>query len=309
LTSVGLADGSTAPIYTISGSPLTSNGTLTFTLSNQTANKVFAGPTTGSAQPTFRALVAADIPAVTNIAGGAAGSLPFQSASATTTYLSIGTAGYYLTVNAGATAPQWTALPTIPTGSNPSATIGLSAVNGTSTHFMTSDSAPALSQSIAPTWTGNHIFTPASGVGIVVNSVASTEAIDINSPANSSAYVGWKVNGTVVGYTGFVGAANNFVGGSATGDFVIRATSGAIRFSVNGGTSSAVVISTTGTVAVSGALGVNGATPPTQVTGFGTPTGNSVVANFSGTAATTAQIQATIAEILTVLKAAGIIGA
>ena len=44
-------------------------------------------------------------------------------------------------------------------------------------------------------------------------------------------------------------------------------------------------------------------------TGFGTPTGNSVVANFSGTAATTSQMQATIAEILVVLKAAGIIAA
>lgn len=47
----------------------------------------------------------------------------------------------------------------------------------------------------------------------------------------------------------------------------------------------------------------------TQATGFGTPTGATVVANFSGTAATNSQMQATIAEILTVLKAAGIIGA
>lgn len=43
--------------------------------------------------------------------------------------------------------------------------------------------------------------------------------------------------------------------------------------------------------------------------GFGTPTGAAVVANFSGTAATNAQMQATIAEILTVLKSAGIIAA
>lgn len=44
-------------------------------------------------------------------------------------------------------------------------------------------------------------------------------------------------------------------------------------------------------------------------TGFGTPTGASVVTNFSGTAATNAQMQATIAEILNVLKTAGLIAA
>lgn len=65
VTSVALSDGSTSPIYTISGSPVTSSGTLTFTLSTQTANKVFAGPTSGgAAQPTFRTLVSADIPSL-----------------------------------------------------------------------------------------------------------------------------------------------------------------------------------------------------------------------------------------------------
>lgn len=63
VTSVGLADGSTIPIFNISGSPVTTSGTLTETLKTQTANKVFAGPTTGSAaQPTFRSLVTADLP-------------------------------------------------------------------------------------------------------------------------------------------------------------------------------------------------------------------------------------------------------
>lgn len=67
VTSVGLADGSTLPIYTISGSPVTTSGTLTFTLANQLANIVLAGPASGgAAQPTFRALVPADIP---NISG------------------------------------------------------------------------------------------------------------------------------------------------------------------------------------------------------------------------------------------------
>lgn len=60
VTSVAL---SLPNIFTVSGSPVTTSGTLTGTLATQTANYVFAGPTTGSAAaPTFRALVAADIP-------------------------------------------------------------------------------------------------------------------------------------------------------------------------------------------------------------------------------------------------------
>lgn len=62
VTSVGLA----APaIFSVSGSPVTSSGTLTLALTTQVANRVWAGPATGAdAIPTFRALVSADINAV-----------------------------------------------------------------------------------------------------------------------------------------------------------------------------------------------------------------------------------------------------
>lgn len=60
VTSVGL----TVPaILSVAGSPVTSSGTLAMTLATETANTVFAGGTSGgAATPTFRALVAADIP-------------------------------------------------------------------------------------------------------------------------------------------------------------------------------------------------------------------------------------------------------
>lgn len=62
VTSVGL---SAPSIFTVSVSPVTTSGTLTFVLATETANKVFAGPTTGSAAaPTFRSLVAADVPSL-----------------------------------------------------------------------------------------------------------------------------------------------------------------------------------------------------------------------------------------------------
>lgn len=62
VTSVAL----TVPSFlSVSGSPVTSSGTLAVTLATQTANTVFAGPTTGAAAtPTFRSLVAADIPSL-----------------------------------------------------------------------------------------------------------------------------------------------------------------------------------------------------------------------------------------------------
>jgi hypothetical protein len=76
VTSVALSDGSTVPIYTISGSPVTTSGTLAFTLNTQTPNFVLAGPATGSTavEPTFRALVAADIPSI-SLTSGVSGTL------------------------------------------------------------------------------------------------------------------------------------------------------------------------------------------------------------------------------------------
>lgn len=65
VTSVGL---SLPSFMTVSGSPVTTTGTLTGTLATQSPNTVFAGPGSGgAAAPTFRNLVAADI-----ISGGGA---------------------------------------------------------------------------------------------------------------------------------------------------------------------------------------------------------------------------------------------
>ena len=63
VTSVALA--LPASTFSISGSPVTSTGTLTGAFATQTANYVFAGPASGSAAtPTWRTLVAADIPTI-----------------------------------------------------------------------------------------------------------------------------------------------------------------------------------------------------------------------------------------------------
>lgn len=73
VTSVGLSAPSE---ISVSGSPITTSGTLALTWANQTANKVFAGPTTGSpAAPSFRAIVADDLPITALSKGGTGASL------------------------------------------------------------------------------------------------------------------------------------------------------------------------------------------------------------------------------------------
>lgn len=69
VTSVALA--LPASTYSISGSPVTTTGTLTGSFINQTANTFFAGPGSGgAATPGWRALVNADIPVPTTSALG-----------------------------------------------------------------------------------------------------------------------------------------------------------------------------------------------------------------------------------------------
>ena len=65
VTSVGLALPS---IMTVTNSPVTTSGTLTGTLTTQSVNTLFAGPSSGAAAaPTFRALTTADIPALSYV--------------------------------------------------------------------------------------------------------------------------------------------------------------------------------------------------------------------------------------------------
>lgn len=62
VTSVGL---SLPALFFVTGSPVTTNGTISATLNSQLANSVLAGPTNGAAaEPTFRALVSEDLPVI-----------------------------------------------------------------------------------------------------------------------------------------------------------------------------------------------------------------------------------------------------
>lgn len=70
------------------------------------------------------------------------------------------------------------------TGANPTASVGLSPVNGSATTFLRSDGAPALSQAIAPTWTGIHTFSPS------LRSSGSAPYLTINAPSDTGLTAG-----------------------------------------------------------------------------------------------------------------------
>jgi hypothetical protein len=69
VTSVGL---SLPNIFSVTGSPVTTSGTLTATLASQTANTFLAAPNGAAGAPTMRAIVAADIPTLNQNTTGTA---------------------------------------------------------------------------------------------------------------------------------------------------------------------------------------------------------------------------------------------
>jgi hypothetical protein len=117
VTSVGL---SLPSQFTVTGSPVTTSGTLTATLAAQSANLVWAGPTTGvAAAPAFRSLVAGDIPTI-----------PAGQVSGLAT---VATSGAY---------GDLSGLPTIPSPADAApAALAATAAIGTSTDYAMADHA------------------------------------------------------------------------------------------------------------------------------------------------------------------------
>lgn len=105
---------------------------------------------------------------------------------------------------------------------NPTATIGLTAVNGSATTAMRSDAAPALSQSISPTWTGTHTFTTlvTASAGVSVSGLSTLAALTTSGTNTLSGLSGSGTRLVTASATGDLGAtsASSFglVSGSGT---------------------------------------------------------------------------------------------
>jgi hypothetical protein len=122
--------------------------------------------------------------------------------------------GEVLTVDAGGN-PAWVTPVSGGAGANPTALVGLTAVNGVATTHLRSDGAPALSQAIAPTWTGLHTFS-AGAAGPFATFV------DASQPTYSKPNFR-RINAATAPFTGStvgVGLAFDYTGAAAAGIYI-----------------------------------------------------------------------------------------
>ena len=118
----------------------------------------------GAASPTWASQSSLAVGTSTNLAGGAAGSVPYQTGAGATSMLALGTNGYVLT--AGASAPTYVAQSTLSVGT---------ATNATNT-AITDDAATAVD--VYPTWvTANTGNLPQKVTSTKLSFVPSTGAL------------------------------------------------------------------------------------------------------------------------------------
>lgn len=173
--------------YTVSGSPVTSAGTLAFGLTTGlTAKSFLATPTGTTGTLSLRTIALGDLPTI-NVAGGGTGlaTLPAhgvllgegtgnvgnvaampvdtflqgQGAGADPAGLAIGNCAGTNQALTYSTSLHSFLCSTVVGFGTPTSLVSLTAHTGSSINSMAADSSPALDQTIVPTWTAQHIFT------------------------------------------------------------------------------------------------------------------------------------------------------
>lgn len=229
VTSVAL---SLPGIFTVSGSPVTSSGTLTATLATQSQNLVFAAPNGSGGAPTFRALVLGDFPAIgantvlVNATSGSAAptaqSVPSCS-TATSALIWTTNTGFGCqtitgtgTVTSVATGTGLTGGPITTTGTISLATIGADSVLGNATAGTAAPGAMALTscsaaQSALTYNTSTHAFgcNLISGSGTVITGVAG----QIAWYSGNTNVVQGSLNANISGGVLTLGVASTTIGG------------------------------------------------------------------------------------------------
>jgi len=163
--------GNLSPLFTTAVATSNSTPALSFSLTSAAANTIFGNNTSGSAAPAYYG-----ISSYLDTFGTTQGSILYRGATGWVV-LAPGTSGYVLQTNGSGSNPTWTAVASGAAGANPTASVGLTAVNGSATTFLRSDGAPALSQAIVPTWTGLHTFTGGITFGSSTGSVQATAGV------------------------------------------------------------------------------------------------------------------------------------
>jgi len=218
--------------------------------------------TSSGTAPQWTSLSGISVGTATNLAGGAAGSVPYQTGSGATSFLAIGTANYILGVNSGATAPEWvanTGTGSVVRATSPTLTTPVLGVATATTVNKVSFTAPASgatltladgstlatsgANSLTFTTTGTTNLTlPTSGtVATTGNTVTSLSFGTTGFTPNTATNGVITVAGTLSAANGGTGVANNALNTiTFTGNYSLGLT-------LNSNTS--VTLPTTGTLA------------------------------------------------------------
>ena len=178
VTSVAMTGDGVIHSSSVTGSPITNNGTLIPVLIAQTANTFLAGPSSGGAiAPTFRSIVATDVPTLNQNTTGSAGSVAAANVTVGTLASGMTLVAPVLGTPASGTLTNCT-FPTLnqnTTGSAASLSIsgqtglltfaGLTSTNRAKTIRDAADTILELGGSYTPTgtWTSMTLVTPALG--------------------------------------------------------------------------------------------------------------------------------------------------
>jgi len=210
VTNVAFNDGSTTPLFVITGSPITASGTLTETLATQLANLVFAGPSTGTAtQPAFRALVAADIPTIPSTQISGLGTLATQSGTFSGTSSGTNTGDQTITLTGDVTGSGTGSFAATVKGMNGTL---LSSLNTGLLKNTTGTGVPSIAVAGTDYLAGT---APVNILGVTGTAIA----INATSPDTNGTGLNIKLVGAAATTTGVGGAANQTGGvGCCSGD-------------------------------------------------------------------------------------------
>jgi hypothetical protein len=331
VTSVALALPS---IFSVTGSPVTTSGTLTGALTTQTAATVFAGPATGAAAtPTFRAIVATDIPTLNQNTTGSAATLTtprniygnaFDGSAALTQVIAstYGGTGNGFTKFSGATTAEKTY--TLP-DANATLLYAGGALGTPSSGTVTNLTGTAsinINGTVGATTANTGAFTTLSATGVITSTLATgtapftvastTQVANLNAATAGTATTATNLASGALGSVPYQNSAGAtlFLAGttSTTPSFVTSTGTGTLTQAptLTSSTGSGNVVLATSPTLVTPALGTPSALVGTNITGTATSFNiNGTVGATTAAAGTFTQVTVNGANLNTAISPTG----